>query len=126
MYRTMLTSAGVGCAVAFGYRGEWTSAALAVTGVILAVSFWAYGEMAATRATMMRAAPEPAPRPVTRPVTPPRPVRPCRPPWLTAPMPAVPAEPEPDWVRPVARWQQEARVRFPSGESSMTAPGLKA
>ena len=113
MVRTALAFCGIGCAVAYAYRGQWGSAALAGAGVLLAVAFWAYGELSATRATMRRPVPEPEPvlRPVMRPVAPPRP---ARPPWLTAPMPAVPAEPEPGRP-PAARWQQDARVRMPPG-----------
>ena len=116
MVRTALAFCGIGCAIAYACRGEWGSAALAGAGVVLAVAFWVRGEFADTRAmmrvTMRQPAPEPAPRPVMRPVTPPRP---AKPPWLTAPRPAVPAEPVPEEDRrQPARWQQEARVRFPS------------
>ena len=52
MVRTAMAFAGIGCAVAFGIRGEWLSAALAGAGVVLAAAFWFYGEMAGTRAMM--------------------------------------------------------------------------
>ena len=52
MVRTGLAFSGIGCAIAFGIRGEWLSAALAGTGVVLAVAFWVYGEMADTRAML--------------------------------------------------------------------------
>jgi hypothetical protein len=48
--RTGLAFGGIGCAVAFAWRGEWLSAGLAFAGVALAVAFWFYGEMADTRA----------------------------------------------------------------------------
>jgi len=50
--RTVLASGGAGCAVAFGWRGDWAGAALAGAGVVLAVAFWLYGELSATRAVM--------------------------------------------------------------------------
>ena len=109
MRRVILAAGVTGVAAAFAIRGDWTPAVLASASVILAAAFWVYGAMVDTRAMMRQAVPQP--EPVLRPVTPPRPAKPCRPPWLTAPMPLVPAEPEPDYERPVARWQQEARVR---------------
>ena len=54
MVRVILAAGVTGCAIAFGIRGEWLSAALAATGVVLAVAFWVRGEMADVRA-MQRA-----------------------------------------------------------------------
>ena len=50
MIRVILAAGVTGCAIAFGIRGEWLSAAVAGAGVVLAVAFWFYGEMADTRA----------------------------------------------------------------------------
>jgi hypothetical protein len=75
-----------GCAVAFGWRGDWAGMAVALAVVAVPVILGARREFAAA-AAVLREVREPEP-------CVPRPREPDHPPWLTAPMPVIGHEAE--------------------------------
>ena len=55
-WRAWLAFAGIGCASALGYRGDWLAAGGVAVVVLLPVALWVRGEFAATRTRIRESA----------------------------------------------------------------------